>query len=198
MVRRIALAVLIVGSMALAASAENYQIDPGHSSVGFTVTHLAVSRVRGNFDDFSGSVVYDPANVSKSAVDVTIQTASINTKSENRDGHLKSSDFFAADSFPTITFKSTAVTPKADGNFDLLGNLTMHGVTKPVTLAVTTIGVMNDPKMGKLVGFTATGRLNRQDYGVSWSNMLEGGGLMVGNDVWLDIEIEAHAPKEKK
>lgn len=198
MFKRYALTALLIAGSVLTANAETYQIDPGHSSVGFSVSHLTISRVKGTFGEFSGTIAFDSADVSKSSVDVTIQAGSIDTKSENRDGHLKSPDFFAADSFPTITFKSTAVAPGANGGFKVTGDLTMRGVTKPITLAVTTLGLIDHPKMGKKAGFTATGTVNRQDFGVSWGGMLEGGGLMVGNDVSLDIEIEAGVPREKK
>ncbi len=197
MFKRVALAALLVVGLSLPALAENYKIDRSHSSVGFSVTHLGLSKVKGSFGQFSGDVVYDPADISKSSVEVTIDATTIDTRSEGRDKHLKSPDFFAADSFPTITFKSTSVTPKGPKNFEITGDLTMRGVTKPVTLAVEMVGSMDDPNMGKRLGFTASGRINRQDFGVSWSNTLDTGGLVVSNDVDIILEVQAVVPKEK-
>lgn len=196
MFKRLTLAALLVTTTSLTASAETYKLDRSHSYVGFSVTHLGLSKVKGNFGQFSGSMEYDAADVSKSVVEVTIEAASIDTKAEGRDKHLKSPDFFAADSFPTITFKSNAVTPKGPKNFDVTGDLTMRGVTKPVTLSVEMVGAMDDPNMGKRLGFTATGKINRQDYGVSWSRALDTGGLVVSDDVELILEVEAVVPKE--
>lgn len=197
MFKRFALVTLMIAGIALSANAETYKVDRGHSNVGFAVTHLGLSKVKGSFGDFNGSVQYDPADLSKSVVEVTIQAGSIDTKSEDRDKHLKSPDFFAADSFPTITFKSLKVTPKGEKAFELTGALTMHGVTKPVTLAVDIVGSVDDPMMGKRVGFSASGRINRQDFGVSWSKILDAGGLVVSNDVDILLEIEAVVPQEK-
>jgi polyisoprenoid-binding protein YceI len=181
----------LVAGLTVAVQAETYKIDRSHSSVGFSVTHLGLSKVKGSFGQFSGNVV------SKSAVDVTIDATSINTHSEGRDKHLKSGDFFAADSFPTITFKSVSVTPKGPKNFDVTGDLTLRGVTKPVTLAVELVGTMDDANMGKRAGFTASGTINRQDFGVNWNNTLDAGGLVVSNDVDILLEIETVVPKEK-
>lgn len=197
MFKRFTLATLTVASLTIVASAETYKIDRSHSSVGFSVTHLGLSKVKGSFGQFSGNVVFDPADVAKSVVDVTIDATSINTHSEGRDKHLKSGDFFAADSFPTITFKSVSVTPKGPKNFDVTGDLTLRGVTKPVTLAVELVGTMDDANMGKRAGFTASGKINRQDFGVNWNNTLDAGGLVVSNDVDILLEIETVVPKEK-
>jgi polyisoprenoid-binding protein YceI len=197
MLKRLALIAVMVTGMAVSVQAENYVFDRAHSYIGFAVTHLGLSRVKGNFSDFNGTINYDPANPAKSAVEVTIQAASIDTKAEGRDKHLKSPDFFAVDSFPTLTFKSTAITPKTDKSFEVTGDLTMRGVTKPVTLTVEMVGAMDDPMMGKRLGFAASGKINRQDFGVSWSKTLDAGGLVVSNDVDLVLEVQAVVPKEK-
>lgn len=198
MLKRLALIAVMVTGMAVSVQAENYVFDRAHSHIGFAVTHLGLSRVKGNFSDFNGNINYDPANPAKSAVEVTIQAASIDTKAESRDKHLKSPDFFAVDSFPTLTFKSTSITPKNEKSFEVNGDLTMRGVTKPVTLTVEMVGAMDDPMMGKRLGFTASGKINRQDFGVAWSKTLDAGGLVVSNEVDLVLEVEAVVPKEKQ
>lgn len=195
--RLITLAVLLLAATGV-ARAETYTIDPIHSSIGFSVRHMAISKVRGNFNDFSGTFEYDANDTSNWAVEVEIQMASIDTRSEDRDAHLRSEDFFSVDSFPTMTFNSTGVVANKDGTFDLAGDLTMHGVTKPVTLAVEKIGEFVDGKGNKHVGFTATVTINRLDYGVQWSKTMETGGLLVGHDVDITLEIEAHQAEEEK
>lgn len=197
MFKRISLVAVLIAGLTVSASAAEYKIDRVHSNVGFAVTHLGVSKVKGNFGEFEGTVVFDPADVAKSSVEVTIDVNSVDTQAEGRDKHLKSPDFFAADSFPTITFKSTSVTPKDDKNFEVTGDLTMRGVTKPVTLAVEVVGLMNDPGMGQRAGFVAKGKLNRKDFGVNWSKTLDAGGLVVSDDVALEFDIQAVIPREK-
>ncbi|HWO57868.1 MAG TPA: YceI family protein [bacterium] len=198
MLKRLALIAVMVTGMAVSVQAENYVFDRAHSYIGFAVTHFGLSRVKGNFSDFNGTINYDPANPAKSMVEVTVQAASIDTKAESRDKHLKSPDFFAVDSFPTLTFKSTSITPKNEKSFEVTGDLTMRGVTKPVTLNVELVGAMEDPMMGKRLGFTASGRINRQDFGVAWNKTLDAGGLVVSNEVDLVLEVEAVVPKEKQ
>ncbi|MBI5867880.1 MAG: polyisoprenoid-binding protein [candidate division Zixibacteria bacterium] len=183
--------------IAVTAHADTYQIDATHSSVTFAVTHMGLSKVKGEFKQFEGTVDYDPGDVSKSKVNATIQVSSIDTHAEKRDAHLKSGDFFAADSFPTMTFKSTKVTDKGNGQLEIQGDLTLRGTTKPVTLAASLIGSMDDPMGGKRVGFSAHTKINRMDYGVKWSRLLDTGGLVVGNDVDIQIEIEAVVKKDK-
>lgn len=197
MFKRSALATLLVAGLALTANAETFKIDRGHSNVGFEVTHFGISKVKGGFSEFSGTIQFDPADVSKSSVEVTISAPSIDTKSEGRDRHLRSGDFFAADSFPVITFKSTKVTAKADKTFEVVGDLTMRGVTKPVTLNAELVGEFVHPERGKMLGFSAEGTFNRQDWGVTWNSTLETGGLVVSNDVDIVLDIEAIVVKEK-
>jgi len=154
--------------------------------------------VPGNFDKFSGSIEYDPANPTAASVKVDIDPASINTKAEKRDNHLRSADFFDVATFPAMSFQSTKVT-KGEGNaLSVEGNLTMHGVTKPVTLAVTFLGA--GPAMGgQRAGFQATTKINRKDFGINWNKTVDNG-MMLGDDVDINIGIEAYTPPpaEKK
>ena len=195
MFRRLALVLILILGTATWAHAETYVIDPTHSHVDFSVRHMMISRVPGSFHDFSGTIQYDPKDTTAWSVEVTIQTASISTADSTRDKHLRSNDFFAADSFPTITFKSTKIIPKGNGKFDVLGNLTMRGITKPVTLNAEMLGAIDDPRMGKRIGFAAATTIDRTNYNVSWSKTIEGGGLIVGNDVSIDLGVEAAAKK---
>ena len=192
---------LIVGVMLLAVSviarADTYKIDRSHSSIGFSVRHMGLGKVKGEFRDFAGTVEYDSSDISKSKVEAIIQVPSIDTRDSSRDMHLKSSDFFAADSFPTMTFKSTKVTSKGNGKFDITGDLTLRGVTKPVTLAAEMLGSMQDAR-GKRVSFEAEGKIDRMDYGVSWNRLLDTGGFVAGHDIDIQIEIEAVMRKETK
>lgn len=190
-----AMLVALLG-MASAASAapQTYDIDPVHSQVGFTVRHF-FSKVPGQFKQFSGTILADEKHPAASSVDVTIQTASIFTDNDQRDAHLRGSDFFAADSFPTITFKSTTVTPAGKDRYKVAGNLTMRGVTKPVVLDMEFLGKgevsLGGKSMGTKAGFDATTTLNRQDYGIKWNKTLDQGGLMMGDEVAISLHIEA-------
>ena len=178
-----------------AADPVAYRIDPGHSQVGFTIRHF-FSRVSGHFGEFSGKVLLDEKNPAASSVEVEIKTASINTNNERRDTDLKSPNFFSADSFPTITFKSTKVTPAEGGKLKIEGNLNMHGITKPVTLDASFLGsgatTMGGGRgMGVRAGWSATATVNRKDWGIIWNRTLDQGGTMLGDDVALAIDIEA-------
>ena len=197
-IRPLFLAPLFLLLTAVVASAEpaTYNIDPAHSLVGFNVRHF-FSRTPGRFKDFSGTIQYDEKNLANSTVDVTIQAATINTENERRDADLRSGNFFAVDSFPTLTFKSTKVVPGADNNFQIQGNLTMRGVTRPVTLDATMVGV-GDVSMGgrgprRIAGFEAKTTVNRKDYGIVWNRTLDQGGTMLGDDVAITLQIEADA-----
>jgi polyisoprenoid-binding protein YceI len=178
--------------LAAPAVAATYTIDRAHSGVGFKVKHLMVSNVRGTFNDFSGTVVYDPADPQSWQVDATIQATSIDTGEPKRDEHLRTDAFFDVAKFPTLAFKSTGVTANKDGTFLLTGDLTMHGVTKPVTLSLEVNGTIKDPWGTTKAGFTATGRLNRADFGLTWNKALETGGMVVGDEVTLMLDVEAN------
>lgn len=165
-------------------AADEYKIDPVHSNVGFAVRHLAVSTVHGRFNDFSGSIIFDEKDPSKSVVDVIIKTASINTDNNMRDNDLRSANFLDTTKFPELTFKSKLVEKKGDG-YVAHGALTIHGVSKEVDLPFTLTGPVST-RGGKALGAEASLPINRQDYGVA------GGGAMVGNDVKIEISVEAH------
>ncbi len=164
-----------------------YKIDPVHSELTFRIRHL-VGRVSGSFDEWSGSISADTANWANSSVSVEIKTASIDTKQSSRDTDLRSAKFFAADSFPTITFKSTRIERQGD-NVKLIGDLTMRGHTRAVTLSGKFLGATKDLK-GQRVGFDVSTTINRQDYGVSWNRVVETG-MYLGDDVEISATIEA-------
>ena len=171
------------------AQADTWKVDPAHSSLNFTVRHMVISTVHGQFTSFSGEANWDGKDLSAGSITVTADTKSISTDNQKRDDHLRSSDFFAADSFPAITFKSTKVTPAKDGKFTITGDLTIRGVTKPVTFDAEFSGVV-DAFGSQRAGFSAEATINRQDFGVSWSKALDSGGLVAGNDVKMTIEME--------
>jgi polyisoprenoid-binding protein YceI len=181
-------ALVIVLGLGTVAAQGTYGIDTAHSSVGFKVRHL-VSKVSGGFNDFDGTVVADFGNLDASSVEFTIQTASIDTKNEKRDGHLRSADFFDVEKFPEITFKSSKITKVDDDSFAVAGDLTMHGVSKEITLTVDFLGEMT--AMGGIrAGYELTTTLNRKDYGVSWNRALDAGGFVLGDDVEININLE--------
>ena len=186
------IAIIVAVAIAVPSlSAATWEIDKAHSSVGFTVKHLVISNVNGKFDDFSGTINFDGKDFAAATVAVDVKTASINTGVAQRDGHLRSSDFFAADSFPQLTFRSKKVVPGKDGNFKVVGDLTMRGVTKEVILDAVFNGTVKGMEGDTRAGFSATTTINRQDWGVSWSKTLDSGGLVVSNDVNVVLEIEA-------
>ena len=165
-----------------------WNIDNTHSNVGFQIRHF-VSRVRGSFRDVKGTITADDASWQDAVVDVEIATASISTANDRRDAHLRSPDFFAADSFPTIRFRSTRI--ERNGNdAKIHGTLTMRGVTRPVVLEGTFTGMMKSAQ-GDRIGFEASTTINRTDYGVKWNRAAEGGGAMLGDDVKVEINVEA-------
>lgn len=167
---------------------ESWTVDKGHSSATFKVRHM-MANVVGQFRDFNGDINIDRANPSKSSVEFTIQAASIDTGNSNRDEHLRSADFFDAAKYPAITFKSTSVTPKSANEFDVTGDLTMHGVTRRVTLPVSFLGFGKTAR-GEKAGFEIETTLNRKDYGIVWNKTLDEGGLLLGDDVKVTINLE--------
>jgi len=185
-----------VALLAVSASAfgADYVVDNSHSHVGFTVRHI-VSKVLGEFKDYEGSFVFDEKKPETSKVDFTIKTASINTNNEKRDEHLRSGDFFDAEKHPTLTFKNGKLTKAGKDKFKLAGDLTMRGVTKPVTFDVEYLGGGKDPWGNQKVGFSAKTKVKRTDYGMSFNKTLETGGVLVGEDVEIQLEIEANAKK---
>ncbi len=173
------------------AAPEVFEIDKGHSMAGFKVRHL-FTQVTGRFDDLSGSVTWDEAAPTQSSVELTIQAASINTSHDKRDEHLRSADFFDAVKYPTLTFKSTKVekTDKAS-LFKVHGDLTMRGVTKPVVIELEVLGFGNSPYGARVAGFSATTKINRQDFGITWNKTLDAGGTLLSDEVAIDFPIEA-------
>jgi polyisoprenoid-binding protein YceI len=173
------------------AMASDWKIDDGHTTVNFSVKHMVVTNQRGNFDKFEGTVMLDDKDVKKSSVDIKIDAASINTKNAKRDEHLRSPEFFDTAKFPAITFKSTKVENGKKGGFKVTGDLTMHGVTKPVVLAVDKpSSEVTDPWGNVHVGSRATTTIKRQDFGLSWATTTKTGEAMVGDDVNIEIELE--------
>ena len=167
-----------------------FQIDNSHSQVQFSVRHMMISKARGVFDKWSGSVNLNPEDPSKTTVDITIDTASINSKDAQRDGHLRSPDFFDAEKYPNITFKSTKVEVTGKETAKLYGDLTIRDVTKPVVLDVDFQGNAKSPWGTTNYGFSATTKINREDWGLNWNAALETGGWLVGKEVQIYIELE--------
>jgi polyisoprenoid-binding protein YceI len=190
-VRKLIDIILAVAIAVPSLSAATWEIDKVHSSIGFTVRHMVVSKVAGRFDDFSGTINFDGKNFAAATVTVSINPASINTANTDRDNHLKTPDFFAVDSLPQMGFKSKKVVAGKDGAFQIVGDLTMHGVTKEVILDAVFNGTVKGTQGETRAGFSATTTINRQDWGISFSKTLDSGGLAVGNDVNIILEIEA-------
>ena len=169
-----------------------YKIDKAHSEVIFQVRHL-VTKVRGRFDDFEGTVAINEDTPELSSVEFTIQATSISTNEPQRDTHLRSADFFEVDKYPTITFKSKTVRRKSSESFDIVGDLSIHGVTREIVLPVTHLGKAKDPWGNERAGFEAEITLNRKDFGLMWNAPLEVGGFLVGDEVKVSLSVQAVA-----
>jgi polyisoprenoid-binding protein YceI len=169
---------------------QTWNLDPTHSAVNFTVRHMVISKVRGNFGKFTADVKLDPTNLATATAQVSIDVGSVNTGVADRDNHLKSPDFFEAAKFPAITFASKSVAVKSKEAFTLTGTITMHGVTKDITLDGEFGGTAKDPWGNDRAGFALKGSLNRKDFGLAWNQALETGGVLVGESVELNIELE--------
>ena len=175
-------------------AAQTWQIDRAHSDIHFTVRHMIITRVRGRFLKWDGTLTVDDQDWSKSRIDVAIDAASITTNDEKRDAHLRSADFLDAEKFPKLTFKSTKVEPgKADKLF-VTGNLTIRDVTKAVTLEVEKLGKAKDPWGNNKVAFSGRVTIEREEFGAKWNQALETGGWLVGKQVEVDLELQATAP----
>lgn len=168
----------------------SYNIDSAHSQVQFTVRHMMISRVRGWFDKFEGTVALDEANPSNTTVDVKIDASSVNTRDEKRDGHLRSSDFFDAEKYPYLTFKSTNVVLQGKERAKLYGDLTIKNITHEVVLDVEYTGSAKSPWGTTSYGFNARTVINRKDWELNWNAALETGGVLVGDEITVDIELE--------
>jgi polyisoprenoid-binding protein YceI len=194
--RKIVPLLLAAGLLAGSAFAEDtYVFDKNHTEVSFQVRHM-VTKVRGKFDDFSGTIHADPAKPEASSVEFTIKAASIDTGVERRDQHLRSADFFDVEKFPEITFKSSSIKAASKDRYDVTGTLTMHGVSKDITIPVTFLGAMKSPMGTETAGFEGAITLNRKDYGLLWNRALETGGFLLGDDVDVTVNVEAMKPKE--
>ncbi len=169
-----------------------WSIDSAHSTVEFSVKHMMISTVKGQFGAVEGTIEFDPANPASASVDARIDTSTITTHNEMRDNHLRTNDFFNAEEFRYITFKSTSVEPKGDNEFLVHGDLTIRDVTKPITLDAVLEGVMEKDAFGKRrVAFSATTTINRKDFGVNWNGAIEGGGVVVADKVKVELNIAA-------
>ncbi len=167
-----------------------YRIDPAHSTAQFVVRHMMITNVRGAFGKVEGTVVYDPENPAQSSIEAAIDVASIETRDAQRDTHLKSADFLDADKFPKITFKSSKI-EGSGGEFRVSGDLTIHGVTRPVVLQVEgPTPAAKDPWGNTRVGASATTRIKRSDFGLTWNAALETGGFLIGDEVKIELEIQ--------
>jgi polyisoprenoid-binding protein YceI len=188
--RAVAVLVALTWIAPAAGRADTYEIDAAHTSVQFAVRHMMISNVRGEFTKLSGNVVADVANPTAAVVEATIDAASVDTRNEKRDEHLRKPDFLDTTKFPGITFKSTKVERAGEG-WNLTGDLTLHGVTKPVVLAVTNVTApMKDPWGNTRIGAQATTAINRQDFGVVFNKTLDGGGVLVGDEIAITIDVE--------
>ncbi len=174
-------------------AAGTYALDPAHTTVGFRIRHMGIAMVEGEFDGFDGEIQFDPANIAATSVRATVQTATVDTDVDARDTHLRSADFFDVETHPTMTFQSTAVQPTGPNTFRLTGDLTLHGVTRPVVLDVTAAGPVADPRAGQRAGFHAEGEIDRRDFGMTWGQDLPSGVPSVGHTVRLVLDAEATA-----
>jgi polyisoprenoid-binding protein YceI len=174
----------------VAAGTTTWNIDASHSHVEFSVRHLMISTVKGRFGEVSGKVVTDEGDPSRGQVEVTINAASIDTREAQRDAHLRSADFFDAENFPTLTFKSTRIAKASGDDLTVTGDLTIRGTTREVVLDVTSEGRVTDPWGGERAGFTAKGKIKRSDFGLTWNMALETGGVVVGDEIKISIDVE--------
>ncbi len=175
-----------------------WNIDPAHSAVHFKVRHMMISNVRGEFESFTGKVDFDPENPLATKVDIAIDAASINTREEQRDAHLRSPDFLNAEEYPHLTFKSKRVEVLSDDRARLIGDLTIRDVTREVALDVEYAGMAQSPWGTTSAGFTATTTINRKDWNLTWNQALETGGVLVGDNIKIDIELEIIKQEEEE
>jgi len=178
-------------TQSLATLTGTYAIDAAHSSIGFVARHAMVTKVRGSFETFDGTAHLDFENPENSTAEISIDVASVTTRNEQRDGHLKTNDFFDAENHPTATFRSTGVRKVNDERYDLTGDLTIKGVTQPVTVTFEYSGTAVDPFGNTRVGFEGKTAVNRKDWGLNWNAALEAGGVLVSDKVTLEFDISA-------
>ena len=173
-----------------ASAADNYEIDMAHSSIEFSVKHMMVTNVKGTFDTFSGTMLFDPDNIENSSVDISIDVSSVNTRNQKRDDHLRSADFFDAEKHAAITFKSDKVMKKGDG-YVVSGTLVLHGVSKKIDIPFILNGPVQNPWGKTAIGIELEYKLNRKDFGLEWNKTMDNGGVVVGDEVKIEINIEA-------
>ncbi len=173
----------------ISASAQTWEIDKAHSGVGFTVKHMVVAKVNGKFNDFSGTISFDEKDMTKLNISGVVKVASVDTDNEKRDNHLKGPDFFDAAAYPEIKFESTKVTKKGDA-YIVLGDLTIRDVTREIELDMQVSGPIQDPWGATRIGLEGRGVINRQDFGVKWNKSMDNGGVIVSNDVVLNLHAE--------
>ncbi|MBC1232641.1 YceI family protein [Listeria booriae] len=170
---------------------EKWNVDPAHSSIEFQVKHMMVSKVKGAFKSFSADLTLDPEDLTTANLSFTVDAASIDTRQEQRDGHLKSPDFFDVENHPSITFQSTNIVADGSNEYKVTGDLTIRTITKPITFNVEYEGTSKDPMSGNMVaGFEGTGKFNRKDFELNYNAVLETGGVLIGDEVKLNIQIE--------
>ncbi|QDK44317.1 polyisoprenoid-binding protein [Bdellovibrio sp. ZAP7] len=196
--QRIATSLLLTAFFATSAQAAKFQIDPAHTSITFKVPHMVISKVKGRFEKFEGSFDFDEKSQKLDNVVVKIQADSINTNQADRDKHLKSPDFLDVAKFPTIDFKGTKVIYDTAKPKEVQGKLTIHGITKDATLEVEYKGAVTDPMGVRRIGFEIETKLNRKDFGLIWNKALETGGVVVGDNIEVEIEGEAILPGKAK
>jgi polyisoprenoid-binding protein YceI len=190
-ISKTAILIAMLAVLPALAHADTWQIDPAHTNVEFTVRHMMISNVKGQFQKTSGTVTTNGSDPASATIDATIDASSVDTRVEKRDMHLKSPDFLDVAKYPTITFKSTKVEADGPNKWKVTGDLTLHGVTKPVVLDVESSGPPINV-MGKTrAGASATTKINRSDFGLKWNQALEAGGVMVGDEVAISIDVEA-------
>ena len=175
----------------LAATTGTWEIDTTHSTIGFVARHAMVAKVRGGFSEFTGTMTLDGADPAKSSAQLTIVASSFSSNSDEPDTHVKSADFLDVEQFPTLTFTSTAVTAKGDDEFIVTGDLTIHGVTKPVDVKFELLGTSQDPWGNTRIGFEGKAEISRKEFGLVWNVALETGGVLVGDTVKLEMDVEA-------
>jgi polyisoprenoid-binding protein YceI len=186
----VAMALMVWAATDSQAVTERYNVDPDHSIVGFSVAHMVVSKTTGRFTDYSGFIEIDPDAKTVKAIEAVIKTASVNTNHEKRDTHLRSPDFFNVEKFPTMTYKMKSYEKQGD-KYLAKGDLTLLGTTKEIVLTGTLNGIVpKDPWGNTRAGFSAHGKINRKDFGMNWSKLLDNGGLVVGDEVEINLEIE--------
>ncbi|GIN61982.1 polyisoprenoid-binding protein [Robertmurraya siralis] len=168
-----------------------WALDTAHSSVDFSVKHMMFANVKGSFNEFDASIEADPADLTTASIEFTINTASVDTRNNDRDAHLRSADFFDVENFPKMTFKATSITKTDDGEYDVTGDLTIKETTKPQTFTVTYGGTGKDPWGNEKVGFAVEGSINRSEFGLTWNAALETGGVLVGDKIKISLDLQA-------